>query len=158
MNMHLLVCFCLVGEAIRDFFTTLDNNFKGVRRSVKMHILEHHMQEWIGSHHAGCGLMGEQGAESIHSQFNSLGSIYKTFLAPLRGWSASCKHLASRAQPLQSKKKAKICMEIRPRSMSSPQILEYMHVPSNSCVNTLSEYAVAGDHAKTYNILKAHNF
>eukprot|EP00731_Ephydatia_muelleri_P009711 Em0005g297a len=66
-----------LGEAIRDFFTTLDNNFKGVRRSVKMHLLECHMQEWIGHHHAGCGLMGEQGAESIHSQFNSLGSIYK---------------------------------------------------------------------------------
>ena len=63
--MHLLVCFCCIGEAIRDFFTTLDSNFKGVRRSVKMHMFEYHMQEWIGHHHAGRGLMGEQGAESI---------------------------------------------------------------------------------------------
>ena len=30
------------------------------------------MVEWISTHQAGCGLMGEQGAESIHAKFNSL--------------------------------------------------------------------------------------
>jgi len=57
--------------------------FKGARRTVKMHILEHHMLDWIRSHQAGCGLMGEQGAESIHSQFNSLAATYKTIPDPI---------------------------------------------------------------------------
>ena len=48
-----------------------------------MHILEHHMLEWIGQHHMGCGLMGEQGAELVHSQFNSLVSTYKTIPDPV---------------------------------------------------------------------------
>lgn len=48
-----------------------------------MHILEHHMLDWIRSHQAGCGLMGEQGAESIHSQFNSLAATYKTIPDPI---------------------------------------------------------------------------
>ena len=30
------------------------------------------MLEWVSTHRAGCGLMGEQGAESIHVKFNSL--------------------------------------------------------------------------------------
>ena len=37
-----------------------------------MHMLEEHMLEWIKMHQAGCGLMGEQGAESIHAKFNAL--------------------------------------------------------------------------------------
>lgn len=48
-----------------------------------MHILEHHMLEWIGQHHMGCGLLGEQGAELVHSQFNSLVSTYKTIPDPV---------------------------------------------------------------------------
>ena len=49
-----------------------------------MHILEHHKLEWISQHHVGCGLKGEQGAESIHSQFNSLRSTYKTITDPVQ--------------------------------------------------------------------------
>ena len=41
-----------------------------------MHILEDHMLEWVSTHLAGCGLMGEQGAESIHAKFNSLKRTY----------------------------------------------------------------------------------
>ena len=57
--------------------------FMGARRTIKMHILEHHMLDWIRSHQVGCGLMGEQGAESIHSQFNSLAATYKTIPDPI---------------------------------------------------------------------------
>ena len=92
MNMHLLVCFCCIGEAIRDFFTTIDKNFKGVRRSVKMHMLEYDTQEWIGHHHAGCGLLGEQGPSLFTPNLTVLGPFIKIFLAPLRGSScASCR-------------------------------------------------------------------
>ena len=57
--------------------------FKGTRRTIKMHILEHHMLDYIRSHLTGCGLMGEQGAKSIHSQFNSLAATYKTIPDPI---------------------------------------------------------------------------
>ena len=47
-------------------FATLDSTFRGMQRNVKMHHLEGHMVDWLLTHQAGCGLMGEQGAESIH--------------------------------------------------------------------------------------------
>ena len=56
----------------RDF----DSTFGVIKRTVKMHLLEDHMVEWISTHQAGCGLMGEQGAESIHAKFNSLIRTY----------------------------------------------------------------------------------
>ena len=53
-----------------------DSTFGVIKRTVKMHLLEDHMVEWISTHQAGCGLMGEQGAESIHAKFNSLIRTY----------------------------------------------------------------------------------
>jgi len=35
-----------------------------------MHMLEDHMIPWLEQWHVGMGLMGEQGAESIHAAFN----------------------------------------------------------------------------------------
>ena len=32
---------------------------------MKMHLIEDLVVEWMSTHQAGCGLMGEQGAESI---------------------------------------------------------------------------------------------
>ena len=66
----------LIGEAIKSFFCLFDKYFTGIGRTLKMHILEDHMLEWVSTHLAGCGLMGEQGAESIHSKFNSLKRTY----------------------------------------------------------------------------------
>ena len=56
------------------FFATLDSTFGVIKRTV--HLLEDHLVEWILTHQAGCGLMGEQGAESIHAKFNSLIRTY----------------------------------------------------------------------------------
>ena len=39
-------------------------------------MLEEHVVEWIRIWKAGFGLMGEQGAESIHSYFNDLRKTY----------------------------------------------------------------------------------
>ena len=39
----------------------------------KMHMLKDHTMEWARARNVGFGLFGEQGAESIHSRFNSLG-------------------------------------------------------------------------------------
>ncbi|KAL5490898.1 hypothetical protein EMCRGX_G016095 [Ephydatia muelleri] len=68
-----------LGNAIKDFFNTFDATFKGAR-TITMHILEHHMLDWIRSHQVGCGLMGEQGAEL---GFNSLAATYKTIPDPI---------------------------------------------------------------------------
>ena len=65
---ELLLC---IDEAIKMLFATLDSTFGGIKRTVKMHLLEDHMVDWMSAHQAGCGLMGEQGAESIHAKFVS---------------------------------------------------------------------------------------
>ena len=41
-------------------FATLDSTFGGMKRTVKMHLLEDHMVDWLSKHQAGCGLMEEQ--------------------------------------------------------------------------------------------------
>lgn len=44
----------------------------------KMHMLEEHVIPWLRQWHIGFGLMGEQGAESIHAYFNRLGRTYQS--------------------------------------------------------------------------------
>ena len=43
---------------------------------IKMHLLEDHTVQWANSNHVGFGLLGEQGAESIHAKFNRLGLAF----------------------------------------------------------------------------------
>ena len=38
----------------------------------KLHILEDHMVNFLRNWRVGCGLLGEQGAESIHKVYNQL--------------------------------------------------------------------------------------
>lgn len=49
----------------------------------KMHILEDHVIPWLSQWHVGFGLMGEQGAESIHAYFNSLKITYRSVADPV---------------------------------------------------------------------------
>ena len=42
----------------------------------KLHILEDHVVPWMREWQQGLGVMGEQGAESIHAQFNVLRRTY----------------------------------------------------------------------------------
>ena len=42
----------------------------------KMHLLECHIIPWLKEHRVGLGLMGEQGAESIHASINSIKKAY----------------------------------------------------------------------------------
>ncbi|KAL5482018.1 hypothetical protein EMCRGX_G022297 [Ephydatia muelleri] len=72
-----------LGQAIKNFFCSFDRDFKGIARTLKMHILEDHMLEWLSMHQAGCGLMGEQGAESIHAKFNSSLRTYSGIKDPV---------------------------------------------------------------------------
>ena len=43
----------------------------------KMHILEDHVVPWIEKWRVGAGLMGEQGAESIHAHIGRLEDQYR---------------------------------------------------------------------------------
>ena len=42
----------------------------------KLHMLEDHVVEFIQKWRVGLGMMGEQGAESIHARFNHLSRAY----------------------------------------------------------------------------------
>ena len=39
---------------------------------IKMHLVEDHAIQWAAAYHVGYGLLGEQGAESIHAKFTRL--------------------------------------------------------------------------------------
>jgi hypothetical protein len=41
-------------------------------------MLEEHVVPWLRKWHVGFGLLGEQGIESIHAHFNSLGRTYRS--------------------------------------------------------------------------------
>ena len=43
-----------------------------------MHMLEEHVVPWLKKWHVGFGLLGEQGVESIHAHFNSLGRTFRS--------------------------------------------------------------------------------
>ena len=62
--------FICIDEAIKILFAILDTTFGDMKRTVKMHLLADHMVEWMSIHQAGCGLMREQKAESIHAKLN----------------------------------------------------------------------------------------
>lgn len=40
-------------------------------------MLEDHVIPWMERWHVGFGLLGEQGVESVHAHFNTLGRMYR---------------------------------------------------------------------------------
>ena len=44
----------------------------------KMHVLEDHVIPWMRRWKVGAGMMGEQGAESIHAQMMKLERVYQS--------------------------------------------------------------------------------
>lgn len=56
-----------------DFYRT---TFPGATVLPKMHMMEDHMVPWIRKWRVGFGMMGEQGAESIHASFNGIERSY----------------------------------------------------------------------------------
>ena len=66
-------------HAITTFMAHFLATFPGENIPIKLHMLEDHAVDWIRSNqHIGFGLMGEQGAESIHARFNRLYQTYCT--------------------------------------------------------------------------------
>ena len=59
-------------HAISEFMESFRASFPSSSISLKMHLLEDHTVPWAKRTGTGFGLLGEQGAESIHSRFNTL--------------------------------------------------------------------------------------
>eukprot|EP00731_Ephydatia_muelleri_P002365 Em0001g2365a len=71
-------------EAVGEFMTFFRESFPQATVPIKMHLLEDHAVPWAKSFHVGFGLLGEQGAESIHAKFTRLSLSY-TAIADKRG-------------------------------------------------------------------------
>ena len=67
----------IVGPHITSFLCYYKEQFPYATVTPKLHILEQHIVPWLDKWKVGLGLMGEQGAESIHAHFNSLKRTYQ---------------------------------------------------------------------------------
>ena len=67
-----LIGSILFDQYIKEFMSYYRTTFPESTVLPKMHFLEEHMIPWLRRWHVGFGMMGEQGAESIHAYFNSL--------------------------------------------------------------------------------------
>ncbi|KAL5473856.1 hypothetical protein EMCRGX_G028418 [Ephydatia muelleri] len=63
-------------EAVGEFMTFFRESFPQATVPIEMHLLEDHAVPWAKSFHVGFGLLGEQGAESIHAKFTRLSLSY----------------------------------------------------------------------------------
>ena len=61
-----------IDNNIQAFMAYYRSTFPHATVLPKMHMLEAHVIPWMKKWHVGFGIMGEQGAESIHKYFNSL--------------------------------------------------------------------------------------
>ncbi|XP_071490789.1 uncharacterized protein [Diadema antillarum] len=84
-------------DNIKGFFTCFRTDFHGESTTPKLHIMEMHVVPWLRRWHAGLGVMGEQGGESVHVQLN-------TIMRDLRGFTNDLTILehAVKAQWIQS--------------------------------------------------------
>ena len=70
------IFYLLVEKRIEDFLTFYRQQFVGTSITPKLHMIEDHMVDFLRKWRVGCGLLGEQGAESIHIKFNELHRNY----------------------------------------------------------------------------------
>ena len=64
-------------HTISEFMESFRASFPSSSISLKMHLLEDHTVPWAKRTGTGFGLLGEQGAESIHARFNTLQRTYQ---------------------------------------------------------------------------------
>ncbi|XP_064399209.1 uncharacterized protein LOC135345702 [Halichondria panicea] len=62
----------LLGTHISTFMSFYREQFPDASVIPKVHMLETHVVDWLNEWRVGLGLMGEQGAESIHAYFNNI--------------------------------------------------------------------------------------
>ena len=76
INITIYLFTHLLEAKIKEFMTYYRESFPTATVIPKMHMLEEHVVPWLKEWHLGFGMMGEQGAESIHAYFNRLGKMY----------------------------------------------------------------------------------
>lgn len=67
-----------IDDHIKNFMAYYREEFPAATVLPKMHMLEEHVVPWLKKWGVGFGLLGEQGIESIHAHFNSLGRTYRS--------------------------------------------------------------------------------
>ena len=71
------ISFILIsGSDINNFMGFYRANFSNSTVFPKLHILEDHVQQWLQHWHIWFGIMGEQGAESLHAHIKKLERQY----------------------------------------------------------------------------------
>ena len=84
-----LVCRCslvnsdftltlFIGSCIDDFLSYYRTTFPDATTTPKLHMLEDHLIPWMERWQIDVSFHGEQGAESIHTMFNSLDRVYSS--------------------------------------------------------------------------------
>ena len=68
---HMYLIF-ISEKNIEEFMLFYRETFPHSTVLPKMHLMEDHMVPWLRKWHLGFGIMGEQGAESIHASFNTI--------------------------------------------------------------------------------------
>ena len=68
--------FEFTAENIKQFMDYYREQFPQSTITPKLHMLEEHLVPWLQRWTVGFGLLGEQGAESIHAYINSLKRTY----------------------------------------------------------------------------------
>ncbi|KAL5483857.1 hypothetical protein EMCRGX_G020274 [Ephydatia muelleri] len=79
-------------QSVQEFMELFRTNFPKGTIPIKMHMVEDHAVQWARSTHVGFGLLGEQGAESVHAKFNNLARAYsaikgKLVIPKTKNWS-----------------------------------------------------------------------
>lgn len=65
-----------IGLYIDEFVHYYRAKFPDATFLPKLHMLEDHVVPWVKKWRVGYGMMGEQGAESLHAQFNTTERAY----------------------------------------------------------------------------------
>ena len=64
------------GSDIENFMNFYRSNFPQASVTPKLHLLEDHVVEFLEQWRVGLGMLGEEGAESIHAAYNNLKRVY----------------------------------------------------------------------------------
>ena len=82
-SINMTLYMFLAERDIAAFMAFYRQTFPEATVLPKMHILEDHVIPWMRRWHIGSGLMGEQGAESIHAHLHRLEIQYNGIVNPL---------------------------------------------------------------------------
>ena len=80
-NLHIPSC---TGSNITAFMSFYRREFPSATVLPKMHFLEEHTIPWLKKWGVGFGLMGEQGAESIHRHINEMKPMFSHMKDPVK--------------------------------------------------------------------------